>query len=366
MSAIYELLNYYRDKRVLVTGHTGFKGSWLSIWLQYIGAKVIGYSLDPVNSNDNFVLSEMSTRMKDIRGDIRDREQLFNVFNEEKPEIVFHLAAQALVIDGYSRPIDTYEINTIGTANVLEAVRQSNTVHTAVFITTDKVYENQEWFWPYRENEPMGGFDPYSSSKGAAELIIASYRNSFFNPSKYSEHKKSIASARAGNVIGGGDWAPNRIVPDCILAIENSRTIEVRSPNAVRPWQHVLEPLGGYLLLGSSMGKHPEKFAQAWNFGPKAENIITVKNIVSKLIETYGRGEWNDVSISGALHEAKLLALDINKAKNLLNWDPVLDFQETIQFTVDWYKNYKSVNVFDLCINQINEYNKLWRLKNED
>ncbi len=348
--------NIYQGKKVLVTGHTGFKGSWLSIWLNKLGAKVIGFALDPVNENDNFVLSGISKSIKDIRGDIRDKEKLAEVFEEEKPEIVFHLAAQALVIDGYNDPIATYEINTMGTANILECVRLCKSVHTAIFITTDKVYENKEWIWPYREDEPMGGYDPYSSSKGAAELIIASYRNSYFSLDNYSEHKKSIASVRAGNVIGGGDWAANRIVPDCIRALEINEPIEIRSPKSVRPWQHVLEPIGGYLQLGYYMMKQPVKYNEAWNFGPEVDNLIDVGTLVDKIIEIYGEGSWKDLSVPNTLHEAKLLALDINKVKKNLDWKPVLNFHETIRFTVNWYKNYRNGNVLDICNQQINEF----------
>ncbi len=355
------LLNIYQGKKVLITGHTGFKGSWLSIWLQKLGAEVIGFALDPIREEDNFVLSGISNKLKDIRGDIRNREKLFEVFETEKPEIAFHLAAQALVMDGYNDPVTTYETNTMGTVNVLEAIRNSDSARTAIFITTDKVYENKEWIWPYRETEPMGGYDPYSSSKGAAELIIASYRNSFFKPDKYDQHRKAIASVRAGNVIGGGDWANNRIVPDCIKALEKELPVTIRNPSATRPWQHVLEPLGAYLLLGAKMMIDPQKYAEAWNFGPGTENTINVETLVNAVIKAYGKGEWNDISDSKAFHEAKLLALDINKAKYRLNWKPVLNFQETINFTIDWYKNYKQKNVFDLCLNQIEEYTKLWK-----
>lgn len=348
--------NIYRGKKVLLTGHTGFKGSWMSIWLHNLGAEVIGFALDPVNENDNFVLTGISEHIKDIRGDIRDKRKLADVFDKEKPEIVFHLAAQALVIDGYNDPITTFEVNSMGTVNILECVRSSQSVHTAIFITTDKVYENKEWIWPYREDEPMGGYDPYSSSKGAAELIIASYRRSFFNPNKYNQHKKSIASVRAGNVIGGGDWAENRIVPDCIRAIESDKPIEIRNPKSVRPWQHVLEPIGGYLQLGYYMMKQPKEYSEAWNFGPEAKNIIDVGTLVSKIIEIFDKGSWKDLSDPKALHEAKLLALDINKVKTRLKWQPVLDFNQTIRFTVDWYKNYKKGNVLEICERQIKEF----------
>ncbi|MDA7658418.1 CDP-glucose 4,6-dehydratase, partial [bacterium] len=241
--------NIYKNKKVLVTGHTGFKGAWLTIWLKELGADIVGYSLDPVYKNGIYNLSNISDLINDKREDLRDFQRLLEVFNKEKPEIVFHLGAQALVIDGYRSPLETLQTNTMGTANVLEAIRLTDSVKTVVIVTTDKVYENKEWIWPYREEETIGGYDPYSASKGACELIISSYRNSFFNTNEYNNHGKAIASVRAGNVIGGGDWCENRIIPDCIKSIEKNEVIKVRNPNAVRPWQHVLEPIGGYLYL---------------------------------------------------------------------------------------------------------------------
>lgn len=356
---------FYKDKKVLITGHTGFKGAWLTIWLKELGADVIGYSLDPVYQNGIYNLSKISDSITDYRKDLRDFPQLLEVFNKEKPEIVFHLGAQALVFDGYSSPLETFQTNTMGTANVLEAIRLTDSVTTAVMVTTDKVYENKEWIWPYREDETIGGFDPYSASKGACELIISSYRNSFFNTNKYDDHGKAIASVRAGNVIGGGDWCENRIIPDCIKSIEKNEVIEVRSPNAVRPWQHVLEPIGGYLYLGAKMIKDPISFSQAWNFGPEHENIITVSELVTKLIESYGQGSWKDTSNSKQLHEANLLSLDINKAKTNLHWKPVLGINATIEYTTQWYKNYTSSNVLDLTKRQIKNYVNSWKLQKE-
>ena len=355
------LLENYKGKKVLITGHTGFKGSWLSIWLNKLGAQVIGIALEPKTQLDNFILADVSSFVKDIRLDIRDKKSLFNIFDEEQPEIVFHLAAQALVLESYKYPLETFETNTLGTANVLEAIRQTNSVKTAVFITTDKVYENKEWIWPYREDERLGGYDPYSASKGAAEIIISSYRNSFFNPENYSKHGKAIASVRAGNVIGGGDWSENRIIPDCIRALEKDLPIEVRSPKSVRPWQHVLEPLGGYLLLGAKMILEPTSFAEAWNLGPEIKNVINVGDLVQMIIETYGKGSWKDLSDPTAPHEAKLLALDINKAGYKLNWKPVLSIEETIEFTTHWYKNYHTENILELCNQQISQYVNLWK-----
>jgi len=352
-----ELINqFYKNKKVLVTGHTGFKGSWLTIWLLKMGANVVGYSLEGFDKDDNFSLTNLSDKIKDVRGDIRERDNFIKVVEQEKPDMLFHLAAQALVIDSYEDPVYTYETNVMGTVNVLEAVRQSSSISSAIFITTDKVYDNKEWIWPYRENEPMGGYDPYSSSKGASELIIASYRNSYFNPKEFHKHGKSIASVRAGNVIGGGDWNKNRILPDCIKAIENEEVIKVRNPKAVRPWQHVLDPLSGYLLLGYKLNNDPIKFSEAWNFGPEGSNIVDVGSLVNELIAQYKKGKWEDISDNNSLHEANFLALDINKAKYQLNWHPVLNFKETMKFTIEWYKKYKEGNVFELCIDQIDQY----------
>ena len=361
---IEALFTSYQGKKVLITGHTGFKGSWLSIWLNQLGANVIGVALDPKTPLDNFVLADVSSFVKDVRLDIRDKESLMELFRKEKPEIVFHLAAQPLVLDSYEFPLETFETNTLGTANLLEAIRQTDSVHTAIFITTDKVYENKEWLWPYRENEKLGGYDPYSASKGASELIISSYRNSFFNPTEYSKHGKSIASVRAGNVIGGGDWSDNRIIPDCIRALEHDIPIDVRSPKSIRPWQHVLEPLAGYLLLGAYMILNPTKYGEAWNFGPEAENVINVGDLVQMIITNYKKGHWIDKSNPLAAHEAKFLALDINKAKYRLGWKPVLSINETVEFTINWYKKYSSEKVIDICNEQIEAYTNLWKLRN--
>lgn len=349
--------NFYRGKRILVTGHTGFKGSWLSIWLNELGAEVVGVSLDPSTEKDNFVLSGIGNRIKaDIRADIRDGERMKEIFAEYKPEIVFHLAAQPLVRLSYDIPVETYQTNVMGTINILEAIRVTDSVKAGVMITTDKCYENKEQIWGYRENEPMGGYDPYSSSKGAAEIAIASWRRSFFNPNEYEKHGKSIASVRAGNVIGGGDWALDRIIPDCIHAIKAGRPIDIRSPKAIRPWQHVLEPLGGYLLLAKKMWESPTEYCEGWNFGPRAESISTVLEVAQKVIENYGCGELRDLSDPNALHEAKLLMLDISKAKFRLGWEPRMNIDQTVALTVDWYKKYKSTQVYTLCLQQIQKY----------
>ena len=349
--------SFYRGKRVLVTGHTGFKGSWLAVWLHEIGAEVIGVGLDPATERDNFELTGIGGKIAaDIRADIRDGERLKHIFKEYKPEIVFHLAAQPLVRLSYQCPVETYQTNVMGTINVLEAIRATGSVKIGVMITTDKCYENREQIWGYRENEAMGGYDPYSSSKGAAEIAIASWRRSFFNPDKYSEHGKAVASVRAGNVIGGGDWALDRIIPDCIRALEAGLPIDIRSPRSIRPWQHVLEPLSGYMLLAKKMWEEPAKYCEGWNFGPNPEGISTVWEVASKVIENYGCGSLRDLSDTNALHEAKLLLLDISKARFCLGWQPRMNIDQTIELTVDWYKNYNVENPYQLCIRQINRY----------
>ena len=349
--------NFYKGKRILITGHTGFKGSWLSVWLHELGAEVIGVAKDPITQKDNYVLSGVGEKIKaDLRADIRDGQRMKEIFQEYKPEIVFHLAAQPLVRLSYEIPVETYETNVLGTINILEAIRMTDSVKVGIMITTDKCYENKEQVWGYRENEPMGGYDPYSSSKGAVEIAINSWRRSFFNPEQYEIHGKSIASVRAGNVIGGGDWALDRIIPDCIRALEANKPIEIRSPKAIRPWQHVLEPLSGYMLLAQKMWDEPVKYCEGWNFGPHLESIIPVWNVASMVIENYGKGELKDLSDPNALHEAKLLILDISKARFQLGWEPKMNIEQCVALTVNWYKSYSRGKVYNLCVEQIEKY----------
>ena len=349
--------NFYKGKRILITGHTGFKGSWLSVWLHELGAEVIGVAKDPITQKDNYVLSGVGEKIKaDLRADIRDGQRMKEIFQEYKPEIVFHLAAQPLVRLSYEIPVETYETNVLGTINILEAIRMKDCVKVGIMITTDKCYENKEQVWGYRENEPMGGYDPYSSSKGAAEIAINSWRRSFFNPEQYEIHGKSIASVRAGNVIGGGDWALDRIIPDCIRALEANKPIEIRSPKAIRPWQHVLEPLSGYMLLAQKMWDEPVKYCEGWNFGPHLESIIPVWNVASMVIGNYGKGELKDLSDPNALHEAKLLILDISKARFQLGWKPKMNIEQCVALTVNWYKSYSRGKVYNLCVEQIEKY----------
>ncbi len=350
--------NFYKGKRVLVTGHTGFKGSWLSIWIHELGAEVVGVGLDPYSEKDNFVLSGIGSRIKaDIRADIRDGQMMKEIFAEYQPEIVFHLAAQPLVRLSYDIPVETYEVNVMGTIRIMEAIRATKSVKVGVMITTDKCYDNCETLEGYVETDPFGGYDPYSSSKGACEVAIQSWRRSFFNPADYGKkHTVSLASVRAGNVIGGGDWAKDRIIPDCIRALEEGGVIDIRSPKAVRPWEHVLEPLSGYMILAQLMWNHPTEYCEGWNFGPEAEGVSTVWEVASEVIKNYGTGELKDSSDPNTVHEANLLMLNINKATTRLGWYPRMNMQQCMELVVDWYKRYKSEDVYALCVEEINKF----------
>ncbi|WP_239060669.1 CDP-glucose 4,6-dehydratase [Bacteroides sp. 519] len=353
------MVNFFKGKRVLITGHTGFKGSWLSIWLHELGAEVIGISLDPVTAKDNFVLSKIGNKIIDLRGDVRNGQYLKDVFKRYQPDIVFHLAAQPLVRQSYQIPVETYETNVMGTIHVMEAIRVTDSVKVGVMITTDKCYENKEQVWGYREDEPMGGYDPYSSSKGAAEIAISSWRRSFFNPEQYKDHGKSIASARAGNVIGGGDWAKDRIIPDCVRSLEDNKPIGIRNPYAIRPWQHVLEPLSGYMLLAMKMWESPTEYCEGWNFGPSFDSITTVGDIASKMIHYYGKGQLQDLSEDNAPHESNILMLDVSKSRFRLNWKAQMDLDQMVELTANWYKKYQHTNVYELCVEQIQYYSNL-------
>ena len=347
--------NVYNGKTVLVTGHTGFKGSWLSIWLNMMGAKVVGYSLDPYSERGNFEACHLHDRLlADIRGDTRDYEKLNQTIKQYRPEIIFHLAAQALVRKAYAHPKETYETNLMGSLNIMEAVRENDCVKTVVMITSDKCYENVEQIWGYKETDRMGGYDPYSSSKGCTELMISSYRNSYFNPKDYAKHGKAVASVRAGNVIGGGDWSADRLIPDCIRFIEAGKDIEIRNPIATRPWEHVLEPLSGYLRVGEKLIEDPVKYATSFNFGPHISANKTVWEVVSRLVDYYGKGRVVDVSNPADLHENTLLNLDVTKAYVMLGWEARWNLQEAIEKTVDWYKEaLQTYDMYDFCVRQI-------------
>ncbi len=347
----------FERRKVLVTGHTGFKGSWLTLWLSMLKADITGIALDPEDRAGAFNAMNISSLCKDIRQDINDYNEVYSIFREQKPEIVFHLAAQPLVLESYERPMETMQTNVMGTVNILEACRKTPSVRTIVVITTDKCYENREWVYGYREHDRLGGRDPYSVSKAAAELVVKAYSKSFFTP----ETGVGLATARAGNVIGGGDWAANRIVPDCIRALTHNQTIEVRNPFSVRPWQHVLEPLGGYLMLAQRLRENPEKFSGPWNFGPEYEGIRDVGYLVNEMIHFWEEGDWVDIGTGtkDQLHEARLLTLDISKARNLLLWQPAYTFRQSVEATVSWYKSqFIGEDIAKKGIEQIEEYQK--------
>ena len=348
--------NIYKNKKVFLTGHTGFKGSWLALWLNQLGAKVCGYSLAPNTVPSMFNVLGIENKIeKSVIGDILDNITLEKAMSDFEPDIVFHLAAQPLVRLSYSEPVLTYKTNVIGTLNVLEAARKCKSVKVFVNVTTDKCYENKEINRGYKEDEPMGGHDMYSSSKGCVEIMSSSYRRSFLQ----NDDTYAMATARAGNVIGGGDWALDRLIPDCIRAINNNEKIEIRNPIAVRPWQHVLEPLSGYLLLGEKLLEDGKIYAEGFNFGPNEDSVLKVADVAQKVIEFYGQGEVV-IHKKDNLHEAGLLMLNIEKAKKVLNWSPVYTPNQAIEKTVEWYKHFyaNDTDMYYFTLNQISEYTK--------
>jgi CDP-glucose 4,6-dehydratase len=352
--------DFWRDKKVLVTGHTGFKGSWLCLWLQRLGANVVGYALDPPSTPNLFDVARVGDGMMSVRGDVRDLEFLSNIMTDQKPEIVFHLAAQSLVRRSYDDPVETYSTNVMGTVNVLEAVRRVLTVRVVIIVTSDKCYENQEWIWGYRENDPMGGHDPYSSSKGCVELVTAAYMKSFFSIDRFgSEHHVALASVRAGNVIGGGDWGTDRLVPDCLRALSVDEEIILRNPNAIRPWQHVLDPLGGYMLLAERLWGDGSRFAGAWNFGPSDNDLWTVEDVVREIIRLWGGGTYRSESEAHP-HEAHQLRLDCGKARIQLGWSSRFNIQEALSWSAEWYKmfygNASQSELLDFTTRQICQF----------
>jgi CDP-glucose 4,6-dehydratase len=346
--------NIYQGKKVLVTGHTGFKGSWLCIWLQQLGAEVYGYALPPYSNDDNFVATGLAERIHHYEGDIRNGVALKSYFDTVQPDIAFHLAAQPLVLLSYDDPHGTFESNLMGAVNFFEAVRHTPSVKVAINVTSDKCYDNKEWVWGYRENDPMGGKDPYSASKGCSELITASYIHSFFS----KEGTCIVASARAGNVIGGGDWAKDRIIPDYFRAYKNNEKLFIRNPYATRPWEHVLEPLSGYLNLGAKLLLEGRKYSGGWNFGPEDTANFSVKELIDTILEIDSKGGYTIPDNLEKPHEATLLKLDISKAVNLLHWRPSLTFEETVAFTLEGYKDeLENVgNLLDKRVGQIKAY----------
>ena len=354
------LFDIYRNKSVLITGDTGFKGSWLSMWLKKLGSDIYGFSLNLPSAPSNYEACNLSDFVKTTFADIRDLEELKRVMREIRPQFIFHLAAQSLVKKSYLSPLDTLTVNAIGSANVIEAARTLDNEVTIVMITSDKAYDNVEWKWGYRENDRIGGKDPYSASKGMAELAIRSYFASFIE----SEHSNvNLGITRAGNVIGGGDWALDRIIPDCVKSWSSNRPVEVRNPNATRPWQHVLEPLSGYLSLGAHLADSKKFSGEAYNFGPSANQNHSVSELILEMKKHWKNVDWSDRSSGNEIHsEAGLLKLNCDKALFDLHWNPALNFEETVRFTVEWYKKFYDItddSMFDFCIGQIEEYSEI-------
>ena len=352
-------MSFWTGKKVLVTGHTGFKGSWLCLWLQSLGAEVTGYSLKPPTNPNLFEVADVGSGMTSVIGDIRDLARLQSVFAEVKPEIVFHLAAQPLVRASYVDPVETYSTNVLGTVHLLEAVRNTSSVRAVVNVTSDKCYENREWVWGYREHEPMGGHDPYSNSKGCAELVTSSFRNSFFNPERHSSHGVALASARAGNVIGGGDWAADRLIPDILRAIGKGEPVVIRNPDSIRPWQHVLEPLSGYLQLAEKLYVEGARYGEGWNFGPNDEDAKPVSWIVGNLTKSWGEGASWKLDDSEHPHEAHYLKLDCSKAKMDLGWHPRWSLSHSLEKIIEWHRAWHAgEDMRQVTLGQIEQFNR--------
>lgn len=363
-SAVENMVNpsFWAGKVVLLTGHTGFKGGWLSLWLQAMGAKVIGYALAAPTTPSLFVVANVAKGMVSIESDIRDFAVLSAVFEKYQPEIIIHMAAQPLVRYSYANPIETYSTNVMGTVHLLEAARLTGSVRAIVNVTSDKCYENREWPWGYRENEAMGGYDPYSNSKGCAELVASAYRSSYFNPGNFTDHGVALASARAGNVVGGGDWAEDRLIPDIMRAIMRGEPVHIRNPHAIRPWQHVLEPLSGYLLLAQKLYEQGAAYAEGWNFGPNSEDAKPVQWVVESLTESWGEDASWVLDPSIHPHEAHYLKLDCSKAKAQLDWQPRWCLEDALIAIIDWYRAYRDgQDMHELTLRQIRVYNNSFK-----
>lgn len=353
MQSIAEKLKFFSGKRVFITGDTGFKGSWLAVWLYSLGANVLGYALPPESKESHFALTGLDCLITHVDGDIRDAQKYRKVVQEFQPEILFHLAAQSLVRVGYKEPKITFDTNIGGSVNVLETIRSTPSIRSVVYITSDKCYKNKEWVWGYRENDELGGYDPYSASKAATEIVFLAYLNSYFQ----ARRDIGIASTRAGNVIGGGDWALDRLIPDCIRSLQKKQPIVLRSPEATRPWQHVLEPLWGYLLLAIQLWEHPTLFSGSWNFGPKVGKTWTVVDVVKHVIQFWGEGEYRIEPEKNAPHEARLLQLNTDKANIELTWEMRWDTLQTIIETVEWYKRvFHGEKVMNVTLSQIEKF----------
>ncbi len=355
-----DVVKIWRGRRVFLTGHTGFKGSWLALWLSRLGAQIRGYALDPCMEPNLFNLASVGAVVEDVRGDIRDYAKLEASMAEFAPEVVFHLAAQPLVRRSYADPVSTYATNIMGTVHVLEAVRKTPSVRAVVCVTTDKCYQNQEWIWPYRESDPLGGYDPYASSKACAEIVSAAYRSSFFPLDRLHEHHVALATARAGNVIGGGDWSEDRLIPDLIRGFTSGQPVLIRRPNAIRPWQHVLESLQGYIMLAHELFSQHARFASSYNFGPSEDDVWPVERIATKLVELWGNGaSWTRDSVP-SVHEDHVLRLDASKARLELGWKPRLGIEAALEWTMAWYRAWKqNDNMAEFTRKQIEDYEKL-------
>jgi len=350
-------MDFWQGKKVFLTGHTGFKGSWLCLWLSRMGARVTGYALDPPTDPSLFELARIADLVDSRIADVRDLERLKGEMLAAAPEIVIHMAAQPLVRDSYRIPVETYAINVMGTVHLLEAVRACPSVRAVVNVTTDKVYENREWPWGYRENEPFGGYDPYSNSKGCSELVTAAYRSSYFNPADYARHGVALASARAGNVIGGGDWAGDRLVPDIIRSLLAGEAVCIRNPHAIRPWQHVLEPLSGYLTLARKLYQEGPRYAEGWNFGPVDADARPVEWIVQRMCRQWGNGARYEIDNGEHPHEAHYLKLDCSKARSELEWQPRWDLERALDSIITWTEQYRSgADLQRVCLEQIADY----------
>jgi CDP-glucose 4,6-dehydratase len=355
-----DVVNTWRGRRVFLTGHTGFKGGWLSLWLASLGAQIRGYALAPESSPNLFTAACVGTTIEDVRGDIRNYPDVEAAMTEFQPEVVFHLAAQPLVRRSYSDPLGTYASNVMGTAHVLEAVRRTQSVRAVVCVTTDKCYQNQEWIWPYRETDQLGGFDPYSSSKACAEIVSAAYRSSFFNLASQGGRQIALATARAGNVIGGGDWSEDRLIPDLIRGFRSKQPVLIRRPKAVRPWQHVLEPLRGYILLAEKLLTGQSEFASAFNFGPADGDAWPVERIATTLVNLWGYGASWISDATPSVYEAHYLRLDSSKARTELGWEPQLGIKSALEWTVSWYRTWNSNDdLLQATRDQIAAYEKL-------
>jgi CDP-glucose 4,6-dehydratase len=349
--------SFFQNKKVFITGHTGFKGSWLCLWLHSLGAVVTGYALDPPTAPSLFEICRIDKFVASVKGDVRDGKSLAAAMSAFQPEIVIHMAAQSLVRESYKLPVETYATNVMGTVNLLEAARTCKTVQVVVNVTSDKCYENREWVQGYREEEPLGGYDPYSSSKACSELVTSAYRNSFFHSDMYASHGVGVSTARAGNVIGGGDWAADRLVPDCVRALLAGEKIIIRNPRAIRPWQHVLESLSGYLLLAEKLYREGPRYSGAWNFGPNESDAKSVEWLVKRLCGKWGDSASYMLDAGAHPHEANYLKLDCSKAKSELGWRPRWDLEKAIDSVIEWTRVFKEgKDLTEVCLRQIKEY----------